>query len=309
METLLKPRSVGLNRLTNGKYSAFMNRVVDLTGDLKSEDLVFAADIPVFKAKVAEMTDIYNHSRSYAETPELHSYHSVRVNAFRRLATVLGSFKYATAEAEKAAYNSLSVVFAPYAGMPKLPIEEVSASILGLVMDFAKADNAASVTALKLTEYVTALDTANKAFIAKYGDRQASKRANEQNKAAIVRPELDSLYDILVNKIFATNLLAPNGEVSAFLSSLNSYIDEMIVNMNVSAGLRAAAKKRKAEKDKTDGKTDGGTTGGTTDTGSGSTTDGKADEGTTGGGSTDSGTTTGGSSGGTGKEDLPVGDA
>lgn len=335
MGTLLKPQSVGLSRLTNGRYSAFMNRVADLASAFKEEDAAKLTMLPSFKETVALMTDLFNQSLKYSETPELHQLNEERLNAFRRLATLLTSFKYATADAEKKAYNKLSTVFAPYTGTPYLAIEDASASILGLVFDFSKAENTASVTALKLTDYVTVLDTANKAFIEKYCERQASKKAKEMKKTEDVRPKLDSLYDDLVNTVFAANVLAPSADLTNFLNALNSYIVEMRINMNVSAGLRAAAKKRKAEKEKTDGKTDGGattggsTTGGTTGNGSTSgaatgegTTGGSTNTGATGGGSTDSGNgsttggntdtggaATGGSSGGTGKEDLPVGDA
>ena len=243
----VKPRSVGFKRLNNGKFISFMHVVHTLAKPLDAVHLGIEDLLSDFNANELKMRNATGRKSALVQTQAIHRLGKVRIAAYQLLRNLVFSYRFSADEEEMESYKKLRHVLAPYAKTPKHTQETISGDLLSLVSALRKEDMLPYVEKLCLTERVDEIEKANRVFIDKYAERQAVREKNALSSSKVIRPKLKELYEELMSIIYANSLVNPSEELTAFILNHNAYVDEMIVNKNISDGMREASKKRQEE--------------------------------------------------------------
>lgn len=151
--------------------------------------------------------------------------------------------------AHKAAYATLSLIIKPYVGLKNEAVDTETAHISGLATDLKKPENAAQITALGLTDIVTALEAKNKEYETTRTARTETRAAQAKEDTKTVRPRTDSCYQRICDCIYASLLLCKTAEdrpaIETLIDSMNQAIAEFKASYNMSQGQKKAAAQKK----------------------------------------------------------------
>lgn len=185
------------------------------------------------------------------ETAPLQEQESVRDYYVGKLFNLLSVEGKSPVGELKEAARVLKVVAEPYKGMQRLPDNQETAQIRGLLMDLRKKEYEAHVETLGLSDLLSKLEEANEAFVSLAADRSASRLARkEQGTSKDVRLEVEKMYDNLTMLAQAKAVLEPTPEATAFIRALNNLIDETNAAYNLRQGIASANKSKKEEDNK-----------------------------------------------------------
>lgn len=227
METYLKPEAVNLPRLNNKEYLNMMQRIVAL---LVLEDVITklgVADIlTLMKNLLAELEDLVNRSMANIETEEMNEVDVERDGLINYLFSQIRSAKNSPIKSHREAYNRLKLLLRAYKGLARMRNMEETAAIRGLLLDLSKETAAADVVTLNLTEAINALKAANEHYATLTETRANERIAEQLSTSKDIRAQLAPLYDNLVTRIMAVNIVTPCEEAESFLKHHNQIITE-----------------------------------------------------------------------------------
>ena len=234
MKTIVKIQSMGLDKLNNAEYSNFMSRFSSLVNKAGTKEEVpetsalgfEVADFLVFEEDRSTLTDIVSKSRISLQTEDMGSYDKERDNWVVFLFSVLRTEKESPIATRRQAANILYKVLYPYAQCYRLPNQQETAQIDGLLMDIKKEENASLVKLLGLDEVVTGLEETNGMYAELTQQRTHDQAASQLEESKVVRNRMGEYYDYMVNVTFANSICYPSEIIDTFIKDLNALIDE-----------------------------------------------------------------------------------
>lgn len=251
--------------LNNSEYQNFMSRFLklipmeetevtnpdtDITYRITKSSVNISDDIiATMKSLLEKLTDLNKKSRALETTADRAETDRARdAVAAYILNRVLKSSSWLL-EAERAAGKKLYNTITPYKGVGRLPANQETEVLKGMLLDLRKEEFSEAVTTLGLTSYLNELERLNTLFedlVAKESATRSADSVNDDSKA--LRLQLDELYADSVILANATQALAPTTASETFVRDVNSLIDEV----------RLAYNRRRGTTTGSDSSTDGG---------------------------------------------------
>ncbi len=238
--------------LNNSEYQNFMSRFLKLIpmeeteisdGDISYRGTKSSVNIPndiiaTMESLLEKLTDLNKKSRALETTADRAETDRARdaVAAFI-LNRVLKSSSWLL-EAERAAGKKLYNTITPYKGVGRLPANQETEVLKGMLLDLRKAEFSEAVTTLGLTTYLDELERLNTLFeslVSKESATRSADSVNDDSKA--LRLQFDELYADSVILANATQVLAPTTASKTFVRDVNSLIDEVRIAYNRRRGI------------------------------------------------------------------------
>lgn len=232
MKTIVKIQSMGLDKLNNAEYSNFMSRFSSLVNKAGTKEEVpetsalgfEVADFLVFEEDRSTLTDIVSKSRISLQTEDMGSYDKERDNWVVFLFSVLRTEKESPIATRRQAANTLYKVLYPQCY--RLPNQQETAQIDGLLLDMKKEENASLVKLLGLDEVVTGLKETNGMYAELTQQRTHDQAVSQLEESKVVRNRMGKYYDYMVSVTFANSICYPSEIIDTFIKDLNALIDE-----------------------------------------------------------------------------------
>ena len=250
---------LSLPRLTNAEFMYFMTRFVELLENMQDsseqepgqpeiqsvEPLAVTDGVPelyipqesidAMKVALEKMLELNKETRANVATQQLAEVDRRRdglaafvLNAVDHAADLLSD------EAELQAAAALKTAMRPYEGVGKMPQNQETVTLRGMVADLRKEQFAAAVEAVGLDKYIDKLEAENERYAELTSQRSADRskaRKLETNKE--LRIQLTQLYQAMADHAFAANLLHGTDATEDFINDLNSHIEETINRFNL----------------------------------------------------------------------------
>lgn len=235
----IRVEEINLVRLANAEFMNFMERFLSLlpleaegepeSGEMGAPKLSITAEqVTEAKGYLAQMNDLTRIPQMKAETKSKEEVDRKRDSLISLLFSRVKTSRSVPIEAESKAAEQLYIVISPYRGIGKLPYNQETEMIKGLLLDLRKLENSEAVRTLGLDAYVDELDNCNKQFeaLVKTADMKNSELGfNEQMRD--LRVAMTDLYREMTDYAFATNLLNETEESLYFMSGLNALIHDV----------------------------------------------------------------------------------
>ena len=244
MGTIIKIKELGLQQLNNAEFTEFMNRFRKLIPVQASEEEerpgglsvltesgigylgVTSEMLAAFDADMQALTDSVSRQRTDDRTKQKSLYEVSRGSCvtlyFTSLQTAMKSPIAATAEAG----NILWTRTKDYRGIQRLPQQQETAQIRGLLFDLAKEENQTHVTTLHLEGLLEQMRETNEEFARLSEESLTERAADTTEQTLIVRDRLAVQYDDISTTIFAFSVAEKNADALTFVSNLNALVDE-----------------------------------------------------------------------------------
>lgn len=235
----IRVEEINLVRLANAEFMNFMERFLSLlpleaegepeSGVMGAPKVGITAEmITEAKGYLAQMNDLTRIPQMKAETKPKEEVDRKRDSLISLLFSRVKTSRSVPIEAESKAAEQLYIVISPYRGIGKLPYNQETEMIKGLLLDLRKLENSEAVRTLGLDAYIDELDNCNKQFeaLVKTADMKNSELGfNEQMRD--LRVAMTDLYREMTDYAFATNLLNETEESLYFMSGLNALIHDV----------------------------------------------------------------------------------
>lgn len=235
----IRVEEINLVRLANAEFMNFMERFLSLlpleaegepeSGEMGAPKLsITAGQVTEAKGYLAQMNDLTRIPQMKAETKPKEEVDRKRDSLISLLFSRVKTSRSVPIEAESKAAEQLYIVISPYRGIGKLPYNQETEMIKGLLLDLRKLENSEAVRTLGLDAYIDELDNCNKQFeaLVKTADMKNSELGfNEQMRD--LRVAMTDLYREMTDYAFATNLLNETEESLYFMSGLNALIHDV----------------------------------------------------------------------------------
>lgn len=163
--------------------------------------------------------------------------------------TTISQTRKSPIAAQKNAAISLYNQVKPYVGIYKLPDQQKSQQINGLLIDMGKEPNKTNLATLDLATVLEDLKASNQRFMALTAQRTENRAISAIDNGKMLRARLDPLYNDMVLLATATNVVKPTAETAAFVTSINALIDETKARYNQRVGIAKANKAKKKPAD------------------------------------------------------------
>jgi hypothetical protein len=194
---------IKLKSLRNGEFLQFSNNVISIITDNNPDALLVTALFNPMKNATAEAEALFNKERGSSITEELTLLDERRDKAINGILLFLEShqnhFDAAISNATRVLKTNLD---AHGTGIAKENYQVETTILKKIVADWTtKPELAAAVTTLGLTSWLAELDAANKAFDAKFLERNKQQGAAPTDKLKEKRVEVVAAYEKLVKRI------------------------------------------------------------------------------------------------------------
>lgn len=244
MEKYLKPKMISIWSLNNKEYLNMMLRVLDL---LVSEEIIKKFGVEVILtpllAWATELEDLVNRTTAQIETKTMKETDIERVGYISNLFSLIRAARNSPFPACREAHARLKLIARAYKGLAYFRNMEKTVSVRALLVDLEKETAAADIATLALTDTVAALRTTNDRYAALTDARAAKRSAARVSTSRTLRTQMNVLYDNLVTRIMAVNIIQPCEEAENFLLRHNQIATE---TENAYALRRSSAVKKTA---------------------------------------------------------------
>lgn len=214
--------------------SAFDGDITDATGTSGASPVNISSEtIASMEALLEKMTDLNRKSRALETTAARAETDRLRDAVANRIINQILKTDALLLDTEREASDALRITITPYKGVGRLPMNQETTVLKGMLYDLRKTENADAVAALSLTSYLDELERLNTLFESLVSQESATRSAsslNEDSKA--LRVKLDELYAECIMLANATQVLAPTETSETFIRDVNSLIDEVRIAYN-----------------------------------------------------------------------------
>lgn len=246
MKEIIKIKSINLGKLNNAEYANFASRFIMLIPSLELESYgLDSEDYMRYLDLQNSLNDLVAHSRVSDETAELQALDKERDAIGVHLLNIVRTERTSPIAERAKAAQSLYNVLKPYTGFQKLPNQQETVTISGMLTDLQKEGNTMNMQTLGISPLRDALSQANARYASLTEQRTTNREASKVDNSKIIRTEMDDLYDYMTTMIFVQSVAAPTEGTATFITTLNAIIDEV----NVAYNQRMAQSKAKAEKE------------------------------------------------------------
>lgn len=241
MKTILTPKNINLSKLNNAEYTYFAGQIAGRIAADGVEALhIQEGPFTAYEAGYEKMIDIVAQSRISEETAEIAAIDAEEDTLIVYLNAAFRNAKSSPLAAKKTAGTALYNATKPYIGIQGLPQRQQVQKVAGLLNDLGKADLAAHIATLGLTEEVEQLASLNARYRALLESRANTQVVNTLEDSKLVRAEMDAQYNVMVATVFAFSVAAPSDVLSNFIVFVNKLIDDT----NTAYNQRMAQSKR-----------------------------------------------------------------
>ena len=210
----IRVEEINLVRLANAEFMNFMERFLSLlpleaegepeSGEMGAPKLSITAEqVTEAKGYLAQMNDLTRIPQMKAETKPKEEVDRKRDSLISLLFSRVKTSRSVPIEAESKAAEQLYIVISPYRGIGKLPYNQETEMIKGLLLDLRKFEALVKTADMKNSEL----------------------GFNEQMRD--LRVAMTDLYREMTDYAFATNLLNETEESLYFMSGLNALIHDV----------------------------------------------------------------------------------
>lgn len=242
----IKVESINLAKLSHAEFINFMERFLALL-PLEAEEAaeegdpmgapkvgITAEQIEEAKTYLSEMNDLNRETKVKAETKSKAEIDRQRDALWTAIIQRILTSRNVPIPTESAAAEKLYIVVKPYTGMNRLPNNQQTETVKGLLTDLNKPEIQDAITTLGLEGYIDELSTYNQQYEALVkGADVARAAANLGNKSDALRRQLMDLYREMADFAFATNLLHETEESLYFMAGLNGLIRDVETAYNL----------------------------------------------------------------------------
>ena len=209
---------------------------------------ISAEEQEAFEADLARLADmVENAPKAADETAELKTNDERRDELVVYLTTTVRQQRNSPIQAIRDAANSLYNVVKPYIGIYDIPVRQETVKIDGMLIDLEKEDYPEKLATLGLTPVTVELREVNNRYRELSERRRDKKAANEKEQSAVIRLRLDDLYKDMTTIAFVQSVAYPTEGTAAFISQLNTLIDETTNAYKTRVGIAEAEKKKEEE--------------------------------------------------------------
>lgn len=242
----IKVESINLAKLSHAEFINFMERFLALL-PLEAEEAaeegdpmgapkvgITAEQIEEAKTYLSEMNDLNRETRVKAETKSKAEIDRQRDALWTAIIQRILTSRNVPIPTESAAAEKLYIVVKPYTGMNRLPNNQQTETVKGLLTDLNKPEIQEAIRTLGLEDYIDELSTYNQQYEALVKEADVVRAAaNLGNKNDVLRQQLIDLYREMADFAFATNLLHETEESLYFMAGLNGLIRDVETAYNL----------------------------------------------------------------------------
>ena len=223
-----KINSFGITKLTLAAHAQFHMLISTLITGSDLEALHLTTLAPQYLAATAAEKEIVNRPSAYTETPELIAIDHNRDLAVSLAFNLIDTFMKSPNQADQSAATFMHAIVAPYRDIQGHEYNRETSEITGLIEALSAAPTD-KINLLALSSPIELMDTYNAAFIATKAERYTDIAARTPIAEADTRERrgaADTLYKQIVEQTNAYATIAPTAEITAFISTVNSYVAE-----------------------------------------------------------------------------------
>ncbi len=228
MRKVLLTREIALARLNAKEYLNLMTRMKSLIEDATATALgmtdeefaEFSALVDKFYQRIYfpegnELTDSLNDLEGQRDAVITYLFQSVRNGISLPI------------EEQAEAAKALEKITSLYAGLQRMPEQQETVAIAGLLLKLDEEAAKAHLATMNLTAIVAKLKSLNDEYAAQTKARTRAKGLNEVETVAEMRAALDPMYQTLTIIAQSKNVLEPTETTAEFMAVLNETIKEV----------------------------------------------------------------------------------
>ena len=242
----IKVEGIKLTKLSNAEFINFMERFLALL-PLEAEETaeegdpvgapkvgITAEQVEEAKKYLSEMNDLNRETRIKSETKSKAEIDRQRDALWTAIIQRILTSRNVPILAESTAAEKLYIVVKPYIGMNRLPNNQQTETVKGLLTDLNKPEIQEAIRTLGLENYIDELSACNQQYEALVKGADVARAATSLgNTSDVLRRQLTDLYREMADFAFATNLLHETEESLYFLSGLNGLIRDVETAYNL----------------------------------------------------------------------------
>ena len=234
MRTVVLLISPALSKLNASEYLNLMTRLRTLIETATPTALGLTdEEFEEFKALVAKLQNRVNYT---ALTAQLDGIDKQRDSLLTFLFSIVQNGVNLPLEAQRAAAEALALIIRPYANIQRLPGQQETVQVNGLLVDLAAEAAAAHVTTLNLTAVVEALKEQNNQYAALTQQRTLESDAKATENIAELRARMDPMYVAVTTIAHAESVANPTETTAEFIRALNATVAEVDHLYNLRVG-------------------------------------------------------------------------
>lgn len=237
MRTVVLLSSIALGKLNASEYLNLMTRLQTLIETATAEALGLTnEEFEEFKDLVAKLQNRVNYTSASALTVQLDGIDKQRDSLLTFLFSTIQNGVKLPIEAQRMAAEALELIIRPYANIQRLPGQQETVQVNGLLIDLAAESAAAHVTTLNLTAVVDELKKQNDQYAALTQQRTLESDANATENIAELRARMDPMYVAVTTIAHAESVANPTEATAEFVRALNATVAEVDHLYNLRVG-------------------------------------------------------------------------
>lgn len=237
MRTVVLLSSIALGKLNASEYLNLMTRLQTLIETATAEALGLTnEEFEEFKDLVAKLQNRVNYTSASALTVQLDGIDKQRDSLLTFLFSTIQNGVKLPIEAQRVAAEALELIIRPYANIQRLPGQQETVQVNGLLIDLAAESAAAHVTTLNLTAVVDELKKQNDQYAALTQQRTLESDANATENIAELRARMDPMYVAVTTIAHAESVANPTEATAEFVHALNATVAEVDHLYNLRVG-------------------------------------------------------------------------
>jgi hypothetical protein len=237
-----------LARFLNGEHLEFIREVIALVNKFGAGMLNIEQVFEVLRAAFAREEEAIAPVRKSKYTELITKADSVRDKTFIGLKNLVKAAMNHIDPAVAEAAKNLWIVFQSFGNINKVGKENETAHVAKLVSDL-QGTYAADVATVGATRFVEQLKAENDAVIELTEARYEEQNTRTDLKMKDVRPETDSAYSALTERITALLVLGPESAYLPFIEELNNHIRHYDILVKERLAHNAAVRKDLSDAD------------------------------------------------------------
>lgn len=237
MRTVVLLSSIALGKLNASEYLNLMTRLQTLIETATAEVLGLTnEEFEEFKDLVAKLQNRVNYTSASALTVQLDGIDKQRDSLLTFLFSTIQNGVKLPIEAQRMAAEALELIIRPYANIQRLPGQQETVQVNGLLIDLAAESAAAHVTTLNLTAVVDELKKQNDQYAALTQQRTLESDANATENITELRARMDPMYVAVTTIAHAESIANPTETTAEFVRALNATVAEVDHLYNLRVG-------------------------------------------------------------------------
>ena len=237
MRTVVLLSSIALGKLNASEYLNLMTRLQTLIETATAEALGLTnEEFEEYKDLVAKLQNRVNYTSASALTVQLDGIDKQRDSLLAFLFSTIQNGVKLPIEAQRVAAEALELIIRPYANIQRLPGQQETVQVNGLLIDLAAESAAAHVTTLNLTAVVDELKKQNDQYAALTQQRTLESDANATENIAELRARMDPMYVAVTTIAHAESVANPTEATAEFVRALNATVAEVDHLYNLRVG-------------------------------------------------------------------------